>query len=111
MLEAFNQDYVRTARAKGLKERSVIYTHVLRNALIPVATVGGLLIIGLLNGIVITEVVFNYKGIGWFFATAALQLDIISVLGLTLFNGVLVVLGNLVVDISYGFLDPRVRLR
>jgi peptide/nickel transport system permease protein len=110
MLEAFNQDYVRTARSKGLKERSVIYTHVMRNALIPVATVGGLLIIGLLNGVVITEVVFDYKGIGWFFATAALQLDIISVLGLTLFSGVLAVLGNLVVDISYAVLDPRVRL-
>jgi peptide/nickel transport system permease protein len=111
MLEALNQDYVRTARSKGLKESVVIGTHVLRNALIPVATMGGLLIIGLLNGVVITETVFNYKGIGWFFANAALHLDIISVLGFTLFNGALIVLGNLAVDISYGFLDPRVRLR
>ena len=110
MLESLNQDYVRTARAKGLRERTVIYVHVLRNALIPVSTMGGLLIIGLLNGVVITETVFNYKGMGWFFVKAALSLDIISVLGFTLFNGVLIVLGNLLVDISYGFLDPRVRL-
>lgn len=110
MLEALMQDYVRTARAKGLKESTVIYVHVLRNALIPVATMGGLVIVGLLNGVVITETVFNYKGIGWFFANAALRLDIVSVLGFTLFNGVLIVLGNLAVDISYAFLDPRVRL-
>ena len=111
MLEALNQDYVRTARAKGLKEGTVIYTHVLRNALIPVTTVGGLLIISLLNGVVIIETVFNYKGIGWFFATAALHLDVISVLGLTLFSGMIVAVSNLVVDVSYVFLDPRVRLR
>ena len=111
VLEALSQDYVRTARSKGISERTILYSHVLRNALIPVATVGGLLIIGLLNGVVIVEMVFNYKGIGWFFATAALQLDIISVLGLTIFNGLIVALGNLAVDVSYGFLDPRVRLK
>lgn len=110
-LEALNQDYVRTARAKGLRERSVIYTHVLRNALIPVSTIGGLLVVGLLNGVVITETVFNFKGMGWFFATAALRLDIVSVVGFTLFNGVLIVLANLIVDVSYVLLDPRVRLR
>ena len=110
MLESLNQDYVRTARAKGLSERTVIYTHVLRNALIPVSTMGGLLLIGLLNGVVITETIFNYKGMGWFFVKAALSLDVISVLGFTLFNGVLIVLGNLVVDVSYRLLDPRLRL-
>ena len=109
-LEALNQDYVRTARAKGLAERTVIYVHVMRNALIPVTTIGGLLIVGLLNGVVITEIVFNFKGMGWFFANAALNLDVVSVLGFTMFNGVLITLGNLAVDISYGFLDPRVRL-
>ena len=110
MLESLNQDYVRTARAKGLTERTVIYTHVLRNALIPVSTISGLLIIGLLNGLVITETVFNYKGMGWFFVRAALQLDVVSVLGFTLFNGTLIVLCNLVVDASYRLLDPRMRL-
>lgn len=111
MLESLSQDHVRTARAKGLAERTVLYTHVVRNALIPVATVSGLLIIGLLNGVIVIETVFNYKGIGWLFGTSALQLDIVSVLGLTLFNGVLVVGCNLLVDLSYVFLDPRVRPR
>lgn len=110
MLEALRQDYIMTARAKGLKEWVVINRHALPNALIPVATIAGLVIISLLNGVVITETIFNYKGLGWFFANAALNVDVISVLGLTLFNGVLIILGNLAVDISYVFLDPRVRL-
>lgn len=110
VLEALNQDYVRTARAKGLKESAVIYVHVLRNAMIPVSTIGGLLIIGLMNGVLIVEVVFNFKGMGWFFWNAARNLDTVSILGFTMFNGVIIMLGNLAVDISYGFLDPRIRL-
>ena len=110
VLEALNQDYVRTARAKGLKESAVIYVHVLRNAMIPVTTIGGLLIIGLMNGVLIVEVVFNFKGVGWFFWNAARNLDVVSILGFTMFNGVIIMLGNLVVDIAYGFLDPRIRL-
>nr|MBN1230151.1 ABC transporter permease [Anaerolineae bacterium] len=109
MLEALRQDYVTTARAKGLSERVVINRHVRRNALIPVATISGLVVIGLMSGVVITETVFNYRGLGWFFADAALHLDVISVLGFTLFYATLVVLGNLVADITYAFLDPRVR--
>ena len=110
VLEALSQDYVRTARAKGLGESAVVYAHVLRNAMIPVTTIGGLLIIGLMNGVLIVEVVFNYKGLGWFFWNAARNLDVISILGFTMFNGVIIMLGNLAVDISYGFLDPRIRL-
>ena len=109
MLEALRQDYVTTARAKGLPERVVINKHVKRNALIPVATIGGLVIIGLMSGVVITETVFNIRGLGFFFANSALNLDVISVLGFTLFYAVLVVLGNLAADILYAFLDPRVR--
>jgi peptide/nickel transport system permease protein len=109
MLEALRQDYVTTARAKGLPERLVINRHVKRNALIPVATIGGLVVIGLMSGVVITETVFNYRGLGYFFADSALHLDVISVLGFTLFYSVLVVLGNLAADILYAFLDPRVR--
>ena len=109
MLEALRQDYVSTARAKGLSERVVIDRHVKRNALIPVATIGGLVVIGLMSGVVITETVFNYRGLGWFFADSALNLDVISVLGFTLFYSTLVVLGNLAADILYAFLDPRVR--
>lgn len=110
MLETLRQDYITTARAKGLKERVVINKHATRNALIPVTTVGGLLIIGLLNGVVITETVFNYRGMGWWAANAALHLDIQSVLGFALFNGILLVLGNLMVDVLYTVIDPRVRL-
>jgi peptide/nickel transport system permease protein len=110
MLEVIGQDYVRTARSKGLSERLVINRHARPNAMIPVATIGGLLLIGLLNGVVITETVFNYHGMGFFLASAALNVDAISVLGVTIFDGALLVLGNLVVDILYHFLDPRIRL-
>jgi peptide/nickel transport system permease protein len=110
MLDVLNQEYVRTARAKGLREKVVINTHALRNALIPIATLGGLVFIGLLNGVIITETVYNYRGMGWFAASAALRLDVISVLGITLFSAGLLVLANLVVDLTYGFLDPRVRV-
>lgn len=110
MLETLRQEYVQTARAKGLPENRVIHRHAKRNALIPVATIGGLMVIGLLNGVVITETIFNYKGLGYWFAYAARQLDIPAVLGFTLFNGVLMVMGNLVVDILYAVIDPRVRL-
>jgi peptide/nickel transport system permease protein len=109
MLEALRQDYVTTARAKGIPENIVINKHVKRNALIPVATVGGLVVITLMSGVVITETIFDIHGLGFFFADAALHLDVIAVMGFTLFNAVLVVLGNLITDILYAFLDPRVR--
>jgi peptide/nickel transport system permease protein len=110
MLDTLNQEYVRTARAKGLSERVVINRHAVRNALIPVATLGGLVFVGLLNGAIITETVYNFRGMGWFAANAALRLDVISVLGITIFTAALLVLANLVVDLLYGFLDPRVRV-
>ncbi|NIN69397.1 MAG: ABC transporter permease subunit [Anaerolineae bacterium] len=111
MLEVLRADYVTTARSKGVKERLVIDKHAKPNALIPVATVGGIVMIGLMSGVVITETVFNYRGLGWWVATSAGQLDVISVLGFSLFYGVLVVCGNLVVDVMYAYLDPRVRLQ
>ncbi len=110
MLETLRQEYVTTARAKGLKESVVINKHAARNAMIPVATMGGLLLINLLNGVVITETIFNYPGIGRWAADAAIRLDILSIVGFTLFNGVLLVAGNLVVDLLYAIIDPRVRL-
>ena len=110
MLEVIRQDYITTARAKGMPERMVVNVHARPNAMIPVATIGGLLLIGLLNGVVITETVFNYRGMGYFFANAALNFDAVSVLGVTIFDGILLIIGNLVVDILYGYLDPRIRL-
>ncbi len=110
MLDTVRQDYVNVARAKGLKEKDVINKHALPNALIPVATIGGLLLFGLMNGVIITETVFNYRGMGYWIAQSALQLDVISVLGVALFEGALLVIANLVVDVLYAYLDPRIRL-
>jgi len=110
MLEVLRQDYIVTARSKGLSERTVIFRHALPNALMPVVTIGGMMVVGLLNGVVITETIFNYPGIGKAAADAALFLDVVTVLGLTLFNGFMLIVANLVVDILYAFIDPRVRL-
>ncbi len=110
MLDVIRQDYVNVARSKGLKEKDVINRHARPNALIPVATVGGLLLFTLMNGVIITETVFNYRGMGFWIAQSALQLDVISVLGVALFEGAILVLANLVVDIMYAYLDPRIRL-
>jgi len=111
MLETLRQDYVTTARSKGLTERVVINKHAQRNALLPVTTVAGLMVANLLNGVVVVETVFNFRGLGAFAASAAVQLDLPSILGFSLFNGVLLVLTNLAVDFMYAFFDPRVRLK
>lgn len=111
MLDTLRQDYMTTARSKGLAEQVVIRKHALPNALIPVVTIGGLTMIGLFNGVVITETVFNYPGMGSFLAQAALTLDVVSVLGITLFSSFILVAGNLLVDVLYGVIDPRIRLQ
>ena len=110
MLETLRQDYVTTARAKGVAERKVINKHAIPNALIPVVTLGGLTVAGLLSGVVITETIFDFPGIGSAAARAAQQLDVITVLSFTLMTGGILILANLVVDVAYAFLDPRVRL-
>jgi peptide/nickel transport system permease protein len=110
MLETLRQEYVITARAKGLKEKDVVNQHARPNALIPVATLGGIAMAGLLGGAVLTETVFNYPGIGQAAGEAAAQLDVITVLSLTLLSAFILVVGNLIVDVMYAFLDPRVRL-
>jgi peptide/nickel transport system permease protein len=110
MLETLRQEYVTTARAKGLKESVVINRHAMRNALIPVTTMAGLTVANLLGGVVITETIFNYPGIGSAAAEAAAQIDIITVLAFTLLTGFILIVANLLVDLVYAFLDPRVRL-
>ncbi len=110
MLEVLSKEYVRTARAKGVPEKEVIHKHAKRNAMIPVVTVAGAMVIGLLAGTVIIEVIFNRTGIGRLAAEAAVQLDYATVLGDTLFYSVILVLGNLIIDILYAVFDPRVRL-
>ncbi|MCD6575406.1 ABC transporter permease, partial [Candidatus Aerophobetes bacterium] len=110
MLEALGKGYILTARAKGADEKTVVKKHARRNAMIPVVTVSGYLFAMLMGGVVITETIFNRKGLGWWWARAAVQLDIPAVLGAVLFNGILFVLTNLIVDLLYAYFDPRVRL-
>ena len=110
MLESLGKGYILTARAKGLPERTVINKHARRNAMIPVLTVSGYLFAAIVNGVVITESIFNYKGLGWWAWRTAVQLDVSSILGFALFSGVLFVLTNLVVDLLYARFDPRIRL-
>jgi len=110
MLETLRMEYVTTARAKGLRETDVINKHARPNAMIPVVTLAGFSVVGLLGGVVITETVFNYPGIGKAAAEAAQQLDVITVLGFALFTGLILITANLVVDVLYGIIDPRVRL-
>jgi peptide/nickel transport system permease protein len=110
MLETLRMEYVVTARAKGLKEKDVINKHARPNAMIPITTLAGFQVVGLLGGVVITETVFNYPGIGKAAADAAGQLDVVTVLGLAVFNGLILIVANLAVDVMYGFIDPRVRL-
>ena len=110
MLETLRMEYVTTARAKGLSEHDVIFKHAQPNAMIPVVTLAGFSVVGLLGGVVITETVFNYPGIGQAAAEAAARLDVITILGFALFNGFILIVANLVVDVIYGLIDPRVRL-
>jgi len=110
MLEVMGADYIRTARAKGLSERTVIFKHALRNALIPTVTVSGLSFGALLGGAVLTETIFNWPGMGRFAASAVIGLDFNSVMGFTLVVAITYVLANLIVDLLYAVIDPRVRL-
>ena len=104
-------DYVRTARAKGLTERTVVLRHATRNALLPVVTVIGLQLGALLSGAVLTETVFNLSGVGRTLFEAITGRDYVVIQGFTLIIAVVYVIVNLLVDISYGLLDPRVRAR
>ncbi|MCG1020104.1 ABC transporter permease [Sutcliffiella horikoshii] len=108
MLEVLKQDYMRTARAKGLKERKVTYKHGLRNGLIPVITIFGLMLPGFIGGSVIVERIFAWPGIGLLFIESAFQRDYPVIMALTVISAVFVVIGNLVADILYAIFDPRI---
>jgi ABC-type dipeptide/oligopeptide/nickel transport system permease component len=109
MLDAMADDYIRTARAKGLHERSVIVRHALRNALIPAVTVMGLQFGGLLSGAVITETIFARVGLGKMYVESILNKDITMIQGLTLIIAFMIIMINILVDLSYATLDPRIR--
>jgi oligopeptide transport system permease protein len=109
MLETLQQDYVRTARAKGLRYRRVVGLHVLRNSLIPVITAAGPLLGFIITGAFVIELIFNIPGIGQYYVTAVNARDYSVVMGLTVLLSVIIIVANLVVDILYGILDPRTR--
>jgi peptide/nickel transport system permease protein len=110
LLEVLSQDYVRTARSKGLSERVVIYRHALRNALIPVITIFGLQVGALLSGVVLTEQVFGIPGFGRFIVEAVFTRDYPAVQGLVLFTATAYILVNLLVDVAYSIVNPRIRI-
>ena len=110
LLEALQQDYIRTARAKGLAPRVVVMKHALRNALIPIVTALGLQLAALFGGAVLTETVFEWPGVGSYIVEAATNKDLPALQGAVLVVSVVYILANLIVDVSYGFVDPRVRV-
>ena len=111
MLEVIRQDYITTARAKGLSERVVIYKHALRNALLPVITILGLSVPGLIGGSVIFETIFAIPGMGQLFYMAVMSRDYPVVMGILVIGAVLTLFGNLIADVSYAVADPRIRIQ
>ena len=109
MLEVLEKDYIRAARARGIKESSVIFRHALRNAMIPTVTILGLVFGAMIGGAIIIEWIFSWPGIGTYAANSITDLDYTAVMGVTLTIAVIYVIANLLVDISYMFLDPKIR--
>jgi len=110
MLEVIRQDYIMTARSKGLKERAVIFKHALRNALLPVITILGLSVPGLIGGSVIFETIFAIPGMGQLFYMSVMARDYPVIMGILVIGAVLTLLGNLIADISYALADPRIKI-
>jgi len=108
MLGVLHQDYIRTARAKGLRERTVVFKHGLRNALIPVITILGLMLPAFVGGAAITETLFGWPGVGKLFIESVFQRDYPVIMGITMLGALLTVVGNLVADVLYAVLDPRI---
>jgi len=111
MLEVIRQDYIRTARAKGLKESEVIFRHAVRNALLPIVTILGLSVPGLIGGSVIFETIFAIPGMGQLFYSSTMSRDYPTIMGILVIGAILTLLGNLIADISYALVDPRIRVR
>ena len=111
MLDVVKMDFIRTARAKGLRERTVILKHALRNALLPIITLLGFELPGLFSGAIITEKVFNWPGAGHIHIDSLAARDYPVLMGFTLFLAVLTIVGNLIADVLYAWADPRIRVR
>lgn len=110
LLEIMRNDYIRTARAKGLRERAVVVKHALKNAMLPVVTVMAIQVASLLSGAVITETIFGIPGVGRLAVDAIGNRDMPLLQGTVLFTTVLIILGNLVADLLYSVLDPKIRV-
>jgi ABC-type dipeptide/oligopeptide/nickel transport system permease component len=110
LIEALGEDFIRTARAKGLRESAVLFKHALRNSLVPVLTVMGPLTAALLTGSFVVEYVFAIPGMGRFFITAVTDRDYPLIMGVTLVYTVLLVAANFLVDLFYAYVDPRIRV-
>lgn len=111
MLETMEQDYIRTARAKGLSEQVVVYKHALKNSLIPVVTYLGPLIAGILTGSFVIERIFNIPGLGRYFVTSISNRDYTTMMGITIFYAAFLIIMNFIVDIVYVIIDPRIKLK
>ena len=111
MLEVLGSDYIRTARAKGLSERFVVWKHALRNALMPIVTIAGLQFGNLVSGAVLVETVFSWPGLGTLAYDSILGRDYPTLLGVLFFSSVLVIVANLLTDLTYRWIDPRLRTR
>lgn len=109
MLEVLNSDYVRLARSKGVRNSVVVRRHALRTALIPLVTVATIGVVGIIEGVVITETIFQWRGLGYFFIEAVKAQDAFALMAWLMLSGTLVVVANLIADILYGVLDPRIR--
>ncbi len=110
MIGALGEDYVRTARAKGLSEKTVVYKHALRNAILPIVTILGLSVPGLIGGSVIFESIFAIPGMGRLFFNSVMARDYPVIMGVLVVGAILTLLGNLIADIAYSYVDPRIRL-
>ncbi len=111
MLDVIRQDYIRTARAKGLKDSEVIIHHALRNALLPVVTILGLAVPGLIGGSVIFETIFAIPGMGQLFYSSTMARDYPTIMGILVIGAILTLIGNLIADTSYALVDPRIRIK
>lgn len=110
MLDVVNTDYIKTARSKGLSEKVIVWKHCIRNAILPVVTIMGPLAAGILTGTFVLENIFNIPGLGRFFVQSVQMSDYTMITGLTLFYGAFLILSNMLVDIAYGLIDPRIRI-
>ena len=110
MLEVIRQDYIMTARSKGLRERTVIFRHALKNALLPIITILGLSVPGLIGGSVIFETIFAIPGMGQLLYMSVMARNYPVIMGILVIGAVLTLLGNLVADVSYGLADPRIKV-